>query len=255
MAAPEEPPQEPPTEPAPGPAPDLGEPPGTPLIADACLRLGLPLRLAPAGLRPVRSGARVAAPVLPVRHYGSVDVFLEAFERATAAGTAPGAVLVVDNGGRTDEACIGDLVVLEAEAAGLAGLVVWGLHRDTADIAAIGLPVFSYGALPAGPVRLDDQEPQALTSARFGPGLVVDGTDVVFGDDDGALFVPAARAAEVVRTAHAILRTERDQARRIRTGDTLRRQTGFAGYLTRRAADPAYTFRHHLRRIGGAIEE
>ena len=40
-----------------------------------------------------------------------------------------------------------------------------------------------------------------------------------------------------------------------RAGETLRDQTAFATYLTRRAADPTYTFRHHLRRVGGAVEE
>ena len=42
---------------------------------------------------------------------------------------APGDVLVVDNGGRLDEACVGDLVALEAQAAGVEGMVIWGLHR------------------------------------------------------------------------------------------------------------------------------
>jgi 4-hydroxy-4-methyl-2-oxoglutarate aldolase len=46
-------------------------------------------------------------------------------------------------------------VALEAQAAGMEGMVIWGLHRDTADIRAIGLPVFSLGAIPTGPLRLD----------------------------------------------------------------------------------------------------
>ena len=88
----------------------------TPLIADGCLRRGVPLRLAPPGIAPVVAGSRVAGRALPARHYGSVDVFLEAFGAARA-----GDVLVVDNAGRTDEACVGDLTVLEAQAAGIAG--------------------------------------------------------------------------------------------------------------------------------------
>ncbi|MFG2912237.1 RraA family protein [Kitasatospora sp. NPDC048298] len=221
----------------------------TPLVADACVRLGVGLRAAPTGVAAVVAGARVAGRALPVRHYGSVDVFLEAYGSAR-----DGDVLVVDNGGRTDEACIGDLAVLEARASGVAGIVVWGLHRDTAELREIGLPVFSYGALPLGPVRLDAREPQALLTAKFGPHPV-SAEDVVFADPDGVLFVPADRVAQVLETAGAIARTEREQAARIVSGDTLRRQTGFDEYLERRAADPAYSFRQHLRRVGGAIEE
>jgi hypothetical protein len=75
--------------------------------------------------------------------------------------------------------------------------------RHQPEVAAIGLPVFSYGSFPAGPGRLD----------------------------------------------------ERDQARRIGEGQTLRQQTAFDDYLAQRAADPSRTFRQHLRRTGGAIEE
>ena len=62
----------------------------TPLVADACLRLGVPYRLAPPGIRPVIAGSRLAGRALTARHYGSVDIFLEAL--ATAA---PGDVLLL----------------------------------------------------------------------------------------------------------------------------------------------------------------
>ena len=206
----------------------------------------MPLRVAPPGIGAVSPGRQIAGRARPARHYGSADVFLEAFGSA-----GYGDVLVVDNGGRADEACVGDLVVLEAQAAGLSGAAVRGLHRDTPELTRIGLPVFSYGRCPAGPVRLDEQEP---ASARFGSFLVT-GADIVLGDGDGVVFLASGQAAEVLAAARQIAQAERDQARKIQAGQTLREQTAFGEYLARRAAEPSYTFRRHLRQIGGAIEE
>jgi len=183
---------------------------------------------------------------LPTRHYGSVDVFLEAF-----AAAGPGDVLVVDNGGRVDESCVGDLTVLEAESAGVDALVVWGLHRDTAQLVEIGLPVFSYGTNPLGPTRLDEPDDEPV---RIGEHVVTR-DDVVVADDDGVVFVAGDRLGEVLTIARQIGDVERAQAARIRAGETLRDQTSFDEYLAQRAVDPAYTFRQHLRRSGGAIEE
>jgi len=221
----------------------------TPLLADACLRLGLPLRVAPPIVRSLTMGSHIAGQVLPVRHYGSVDIFLEVM------GTAQqGDVLIIDNGGRMNEGCIGDLTALEAQACGLAGIVVWGCHRDTLELIQIGFPIFSYGIYPAGPQRLDPRGPEALNTAHFGD-FAVTKEDVVFADADGVLFVPGQRVEEVLSTAHSIWRRERRQAQAIQTGKKLREQLRFDEYLARRSADVTYTFRQHLRAIGGTIEE
>jgi regulator of RNase E activity RraA len=221
----------------------------TPLVADAGLRLKIPLRISPPGIRPVTLNQRLAGPVLPVRHFGGVDVFLEAMQTAK-----PGEVLVIDNGGRLDEGCIGDLTALKAEHCGLAGIIVWGAHRDTAELRQIRLPIFSYGVCPSGPQRLDPRDLSALRSARLGNFLVEPG-DVVFADDDGSLFAAAKEVDDLLRVAHKIWGRERHQAEAIKKGRSLREQLAFTKYLEKRAADSSYTFREHLRKISGAIEE
>ena len=221
----------------------------TPIISDACLRLEIPLRLAPAGICPIIPDSHIAGRVLPVRHYGSVDIFLEAMGSAHE-----GDILVIDNNGRTDEGCIGDLTALEAQACKLAGIVVWGCHRDTADLKRIKFPVFSYGMYPAGPQRLDSRDPNSLVTADFG-GVLVEPEDVVFADADGVVFAPGRQVEELLATAKAIRQTERRQADAIRSGRKLREQLRFDEFLDRHSSDSTYTFRKHLRKIGGAIEE
>lgn len=222
-------------------------PPPTAAVADAAIRLGIAVHPGPVALRPVLPGASFAGPARPVTHLGSVDVILETID------TAPqNSVLVVDNGGRTDEACVGDLLILEAQLAGLSGAVIWGLHRDTLQLQEIGLPVHSLGALPFGPRRVPIAG-RAMSVAIL-DGVVVNGDDFVVGDDDGILIFSAERKDELFLQAWEIHGNESAQAVKMRGGRNLRQQLEFTEYKKRQAVDPDYTLRQHLVERGNSIE-
>lgn len=221
----------------------------TPLIADACIRLKLPVRSMPAGLTALLPGSKVAGRVLPVKHYGSVDIFLEAMLQAR-----PGDILCIDDRGRNDQACIGDLTALEARSYGIAALIVWGCHRDTDELLRIGLPIFSYGRHPSGPQKPEPAEPNSIGSVNLG-GTAIDTNDYAFIDSDGAVFVDQDHINDVFATAKQICEVESKQAQLVRDGQNLHSQLMFDEYLKKRALEPSFTFREHLRALAKSIEE
>ena len=222
----------------------------TPFIADACALLQLPIRLGPAHIRPSRpASSTISGPARPAKHAGSTDVFLEAI-----AASRPGEVLVIDNVGRLDEGCIGDLVAGEAHVAGMAGIVVYGAHRDTAAIDAIGIPVWSLGPCPAGPQELRARSAHALEAASLGGHVTVTRDDYIFADVDGVVVVARAELARIVTAARDIAAREQAQAERLLRGERLRDQLQLDAYTTKRDAEPSYTFRDHIKSLGGAIE-
>ncbi|TFB80886.1 RraA family protein [Terrimesophilobacter mesophilus] len=219
----------------------------TATVADAATRLGIAVQTGPQLLRPLLPGRIFAGPAMPVTHLGSVDVILETIDDSPSGG-----VLVVDNGGRRDEACVGDLLALEAKLAGLSGIVIWGLHRDTAQLREIDLPLHSLGAYPYGPRRVPPAG-RRMAIAML-DGVRVSEGDHIVGDDDGILVVGPARRNELFELAASIQSTESAQSDRMRAGTDLRTQLDFAGYRKKQASDPRVTLRQHLKDTGSAIE-
>ena len=223
--------------------------PSTAAVFDASLRVDVLVRVSPSAITtPLIADAHIAGPAVTVTHRGSVDVFLAAIDAAQ-----PGDVLVIDNGGRLDQACIGDLVVLEARQAGLAGIVLWGLHRDTAQLHELGLPIWSMGASPAGPTKAEGK-PELADTIPFGTFEVTRG-DIVVADTDGVMFVTADDWPSVSSTAREIMQTEVRQANLMAAGTSLREQVDFGTYFDAVRAGEDITFREHLRARKAEIEE
>jgi 4-hydroxy-4-methyl-2-oxoglutarate aldolase len=220
----------------------------TPQLADGCLKTHVPIRCAPSALRPLALAMRCSGRARPVRHVGSIDIFFEAIH-----GAAWGEILVIDNGGRLDEACIGDIVALETKDAGIAGIVIWGLHRDSKELSDIGFPVFSLGALPTGPQRLHTRPADVFTRATIG-AHVITSSDFVVADADGVLFLPEDRLEDIIAAAVDCRETEARQLRAMRKGQSYRGQVRFSDYLARRHQDASYGFRQHLKEIAAAGE-
>ncbi len=174
-------------------------------VADACWRLKIGLRVAPAGIRSVRPGQRLAGRALPARYSGDMDGLVKALDHAE-----PGDVLVVDNKGRLYESCLGRLTALQAVSADLAGAVLWGVHRDNDALSEMDFPVFSYGTFPRGPLQARQPHPEALVSARVG-AAVITRDDIVIADSNGVMFVPSTRLSQLLETARSMAARERDQ--------------------------------------------
>jgi 3-hexulose-6-phosphate synthase/6-phospho-3-hexuloisomerase len=121
----------------------------------------------------------------------------------------PGDVIVIDAGGRPP-AMWGELASESAKVKGVAGVVADGAVRDTADIIAMGLPVWSrYWTSHAGDANGVGQinVPIVISGQRIMPG------DWILADDDGVMVLPAAQAVEMANRGADVLEAEN----RIRT--------------------------------------
>ena len=108
----------------------------------------------------------------------------------------PGDVIVVDAGGSTMNAVLGDLVSTKARHRGVKGFVIDGLIRDLPAIRALGdFPVFARGVTPIGPLHRGPGEVNYPISCG---GIVVHSGDIIVGDLNGVVVVPQDLAEDIL---------------------------------------------------------
>src|ERR671917_31568 len=170
-----------------------------------------------AGIRPLRrfgTKARLVGSAITARcegaDYGAVHHAIDVAEA--------GDVVVVDAGGRSDAAMIGELLSGSARRKGIAGVVVDGAVRDAGMLSEWpDFAVFSRWITPRGPSSME--RGSVNETIVFG-GVPVSPFDLIIGDDDGIVIVPRERTEELLPAALARVKAEVEWEAVLATGKT-----------------------------------
>lgn len=131
----------------------------------------------------------------------------------------PGHVLVMDSRKDARAASAGDILITRLMVRGAAGVVTDGGFRDAATIGTLEIP--AYHARPSSPTNLTHHEaieidvPIGCGDAPVFPG------DILVGDDDCVIVIPAGIAAEVAEEAVEMTAYEDFVLERVKAGATI----------------------------------
>jgi RraA family protein len=164
-----------------------------------------------AALRPMHRSGKLSGPAFTVKVAPGDNLMVH---KAIDAA-APGDVIVVDAGGELTHAIIGDIMASHAEKRGVAGFVIYGAIRDSAEIGARRFPVYACGVTHRGPYKNGPGEINAPIALG---GMVVHPGDIIVGDADGVVAVPLAHAEEILALARSQLAKETAMLKAIARG-------------------------------------
>lgn len=157
-----------------------------------------------------RRGAMEPAvkPVTRARRFAGSALTIDAGPRDNLAPWAalrlarPGDVMVIATGGHRAASVCGDLLIGMARNAGIAAIVTDEVVRDLSGVDAVGIPVFAAGVSPNSPQK---NGPGSVGLPVIAGGVAVAAGDIVCGDEDGVVVIPAIRIASA-RAALAVVR-------------------------------------------------
>jgi 4-hydroxy-4-methyl-2-oxoglutarate aldolase len=169
----------------------------------------LPVALSPE-IRSLWADARLCGPAFTVQGAGGDNLALH-----HAVPQAPsGSVLVADLGGARFGHW-GEILTVAAQHRGIAGLLIDGGVRDAAEIEALGFPVFSRNNAILGTRK--DFRGVFGRPVRVG-GVTVRTGDLVVGDVDGVVALPASDTDRILDRADARVAHENELMKRLRDG-------------------------------------
>src|SRR5471030_317683 len=137
-------------------------------------------------------------------------------QRKAVEDCPPGAVLVMDSRKDARAASAGAILVTRLMQRGVAGVVTDGGFRDAAEIARLGFPAYHHR--PSAPTNLtlhqaiDINVPIGCGDAPVFPG------DVILGDQDGVIVIPAHLADEIASEAFEMTAYEDFVTERVSSG-------------------------------------
>ena len=152
--------------------------------------------------QPTLVGEAFTLRYMPAREdLNKLDVFRDRShpQRKAIEDCPPGAVLVMDSRKDARAASAGAILVTRLMQRGCAGVITDGGFRDSAEIAALGFPAYHHR--PSAPTNLTlHQAIEINVPIGCGDAPVFPG-DVIVGDADGVIVIPAAIAREIAEVA------------------------------------------------------
>src|SRR5579863_4642906 len=152
--------------------------------------------------QPVLVGEAFTLRYMPAREdLNKIDVFRNRAhpQRKAIEDCPPGSVLVMDSRKDARAASAGAILVTRLKQRGVAGVVTDGGFRDSAEIAKLGFPAFHHR--PSAPTNLTlHQAIEINVPIGCGDAPVFPG-DVILGDSDGVIVIPAHLAEEIANEA------------------------------------------------------
>jgi 4-hydroxy-4-methyl-2-oxoglutarate aldolase len=166
-----------------------------------------------AEIKPIMESEGVAGPAITVQcMVGDNLIIHQAIYVAE-----PEDILVIDARGHKDTSVWGSIMTKAALLRGIKAVVIDGSIRDLKENREAGLPIFCRGVVPAGSQKSwggNINVPIHCAGVRVNPG------DIIVGDNDGVVVVPADMALEILEKAKETVRREKEWVNSIESGKT-----------------------------------